>query len=193
MKFERFRTIIARPEFFGEPTEHMKRPITPNGYQALQQELRRLKASRPELSRAIETARAHGDISENADYDAAKAKSGMVEAKIRDIESSLAKADIIDPRKIASHERVVFGLSVIIQDVDSGEEKNLRLVGSDESDVERGMISFESPLGRSLIGKKVGDVARAKLPSGVREYEILRIFCDYETEEPREGDLRPEG
>lgn len=157
----------------------MKRPITPRGYNALRTELQRLKSTRPELSRAIEVARAHGDISENADYDAAKEKSGLVEAKIRDIEAKLALADLIDPRKITDMGRVVFGVSVKIEDTESGDQKVLSIVGSDESDADRGWISFESPLGRSLIGKNLGDVAKIKLPAGTREYEILEIFVDY--------------
>lgn len=157
----------------------MKRPMTPNGHNALRRELRKLKCQRPEASRAIEVARAHGDITENADYEAAKARSGMLEARIRDIESKLAEAEIIDPLKIANLDRVVFGLSVKVQDIDGGEEKVVSIVGSDESDVERGLISFESPIGKSLIGKVLGDVARVKLPNGIRELEILEIFCDY--------------
>lgn len=164
----------------------MKRPMTPNGYNALRRELKKLKAMRPELSRAIEVARAHGDLSENADYDAAKNKSGMVEAKIRDIETKLAMAEVIDPRRITSFNKVVFGLSVKIEEVDSGEGKTLTLVGSDESDVERGLISFESPLGRGLIGRSSGDTARLQLPGGTREYEIVEIFLDYT---PAEEDL----
>ncbi|RIL02773.1 MAG: transcription elongation factor GreA [Proteobacteria bacterium] len=159
--------------------------MTPNGYNALRRELKRLKASRPELSRAIEVARAHGDISENADYDAAKNKSGMVEAKIRDIESKLAYAQIIDPLKIASMDKVVFGLSVKIEDLDSSESKKISLVGSDESDIDKGLISFESPLGKALIGKQLGDVVKVNLPAGSREFEIMEIFVDY-VPEPEE-------
>ena len=165
----------------------MKTPITQNGYDSLRKELRKLKALRPELSRAIEVARAHGDISENADYDAAKARSGMVEAKIRDIEAKLASAEVVDPRRITSFEKVVFGLSVRIEDLDSGEQRVVSLVGTDESDAEKGFISFESPLGKSLIGKAVGDVARAKLPSGFKEHEVLEIFCSYEAAQQEEA------
>jgi transcription elongation factor GreA len=164
----------------------MKRPITPNGYSALRRELKRLKAQRPALALAIEIARGHGDLSENGDYDAAKEKSGMVEAKIRDLETKLSNAEIIDPRKIADHSRVVFGLSVTIEDVDSGEPRTLTLVGSDESDVEKGMISFESPLAKGLIGKSLGDVAKVSLPGGTKEFEIREIFLNY-TPEPEES------
>lgn len=148
-------------------------------------ELRKLKASRPELARAIEIARGHGDLSENGDYDAAKEKSGMTEAKIRDLEAKLAMAEIIDPLKNPNPDRVVFGVSVKISDVDSGDEKVISIVGADESDVDKGWISCESPLGRSLIGKVEGDVAKVQIPGGSREYEILEIFVDYQ-EEPVE-------
>jgi transcription elongation factor GreA len=158
----------------------MKHPMTPRGYNTLRAELLKLKSMRAELATAIEVARGHGDLSENGDYDAAKNKSGLVEAKIRDIEARLASSQIIDPLKITSHERVVFGLSVEIEDIDSGDKKRISIVGAEESDVDRGWISFESPLGKSLIGKQVGDVARLTLPGGVREFEVLEIFVDYQ-------------
>lgn len=169
----------------------MKRPITPRGYASLRDELKRLKTSRPELSRAIEAARAHGDISENADYDAAKNKSGLTEAKIRDLETKLANAEIIDPSRIGTPSKVVFGASARISDLDSDEQRTLTILGPDESNVDRGWISCESPLGKSLIGKEVGDVVKANLPGGVREYEILEIFVDYEPiEEQNQGEAQ---
>jgi transcription elongation factor GreA len=140
----------------------------------------KLKAMRPEIARMIEVARGHGDLSENGDYDAAKEKSGMVEAKIRDIEARLATAEIIDPRKLGTPSRVVFGSSVKIEDVDSGEQRVLSIYGAEESDVEKGWISYEAPLGRALIGKEEGDVAKVALPGGAREYEVLEIFVSYE-------------
>lgn len=159
----------------------MKRPMTPRGYAALRTELTRLKAMRPELARAIEIARGHGDLSENGDYDAAKEKSGMTEAKIRDIEARLAMAEVIDPRKLGEEiNRVVFGVSVKIEDIESGEQRTLSIFGAEESDIERGWISFEAPLGKALIGKELGDVAKVPLPGGAREYEILEIFVSYE-------------
>lgn len=165
----------------------MKRPMTPRGYAALRNELMKLKGMRPELARAIEIARGHGDLSENGDYDAAKEKSGMVEAKIRDIEARLSNAEVIDPRKLGTPNRVVFGVSVKLEDVDSGEQRVISLVGAEESDVEKGWISFEAPLGKGVIGKELGDVARVALPGGAREFEILEIFVDYQDEvsEPR--------
>ena len=160
----------------------MKRPITPRGYDALRKELQRLKSTRPEIARMIEVARGHGDLSENGDYDAAKEKSGMTEAKIRDIEAKLATADIIDPRKLKDPQRVVFGVSVKVADVESGEGRTLSIVGADESDIDKGWISCESPLGRSLIAKEIGDIAKVVVPGGTREYEIIEIFVDYQEE-----------
>ena len=156
----------------------MKRPMTLRGYNALRSELQRLKAQRPELAKAIETARGLGDLSENADYDAAKERSGMVEAKIRDIEARLTMAEILDMQKLKSAQRVMVGLSVRIQDVDSGEEKVLTILGTEEADATRGWISYESPLGKGLIGKESGEVTRLQLPGGAREYEIVEIYVD---------------
>lgn len=164
----------------------MKRPMTPVGYAALRVELMRLKSSRPELAKAIEVARALGDISENADYDAAKEKSGMTEAKIRDLEAKLSNAEVIDPRALKDPTRVVFGTSVRVADVDSGDEKVFSIVGADESNVAKGFISFEAPIGRALIGKEVGDIARMELPGGTKEFEILDIFV-----EPEKFEIQP--
>ena len=161
----------------------MKRPMTPRGYAALRSELMKLKSMRPELARAIEVARGHGDLSENGDYDAAKEKSGMVEAKIRDMETRLAMAEVIDPRKLTISERVVFGATVTIEDVDSGERRIISIYGAEESDVEKGWISFEAPLGKGLIGKEVGDVVKVALPGGAREYEIVELAVTYEESE----------
>lgn len=160
----------------------MKRPMTPRGYAALRTELMKLKSMRPELARAIEIARGHGDLSENGDYDAAKEKSGMTEAKIRDIETRLAMAEVIDPRKLGEPSRVVFGSSVKIEDVDTGDQRTISIFGAEESDVEKGWISFEAPLGKALIGKEIGDVVKVPLPTGAREYEVVEIFVVYEEE-----------
>ena len=162
----------------------MKRPMTPRGYAALRAELMKLKSMRPELARAIEIARGHGDLSENGDYDAAKEKSGMTEAKIRDLEARLATAEVIDPRRLGTPTRVVFGSSVKIEDVDSGEQRVISIFGAEESDVEKGWISFEAPLGKAMIGKEIGDVVKVPLPTGAREYEVVDIFVVYE--EPAE-------
>jgi transcription elongation factor GreA len=139
----------------------------------------KLKAMRPELARAIEVARGHGDLSENGDYDAAKEKSGMTEAKIRDIEARLAMAEVIDPRKLGEPSRVVFGASVKIEDIDSGDQRVISIYGAEESDIEKGWISFEAPLGKALIGKEIGDVVKVPLPTGAREYEVVEIFVLY--------------
>jgi transcription elongation factor GreA len=157
----------------------MKRPMTPRGYATLRAELMKLKAMRPELARAIEVARGHGDLSENGDYDAAKEKSGMTEAKIRDIEARLAMAEVIDPRKLGEPSRVVFGASVKIEDIDSGDQRVISIYGAEESDIEKGWISFEAPLGKALIGKEIGDVVKVPLPTGAREYEVVEIFVLY--------------
>lgn len=153
----------------------MKRPITPQGYAALRDELQKLKAQRPEVAKAIEIARGHGDLSENADYDAAKNKSGMIEAKIRDLESKIGLCEVIDPATLPPSEKVIFGTTVSISDIDSGEERCITIVGEDESDPSNGHISLASPLGRSLIGKREGDTVKVQVPGGTREYEITRI------------------
>jgi transcription elongation factor GreA len=160
----------------------MKVPMTPRSYAALRDELHKLKGSRPELAHAIEVARELGDISENADYDAAKEKSGMVEAKIRDIEAKLAHAQIINPAQINNPQKVMFGVSVKIVNMNTDEEKVFMLVGADESNVQKGLVSFESPIGKSLIGKAVGDIVTIQLPGGKTEYEITDLFVDYKDE-----------
>ena len=146
----------------------------------MRRELMRLKAMRPELAMAIEVARGHGDLSENGDYDAAKERSGMVEAKIRDLDLKLTFAEVIDPRKVGEPKRVVFGVTCRIEDMDSGEERVVSLYGADETNIERGWISYESPLGKALIGKELGDTARANLPGGTKEFEIVEITIEYE-------------
>jgi len=161
--------------------------MTPRGYAQMRKELMRLKGLRPEIANQIEVARGHGDLSENGDYDAAKERSGMVEAKIRDFEAKLAAADIIDPRRLADTRRVVFGLTIVIEEVDSGESRRISIVGEDESDIDRGMISVTAPLGRALIGKEVGDIARVNAPGGAREYEVMEIMIDYTEEEEADG------
>jgi transcription elongation factor GreA len=158
----------------------MKRPMTPSGYNTLRKDLIRLKAMRPELANEIERARELGDLKENADYDEAKRNSGMIEARIRDLEAKLAQAEIVTSAKLRNVSKVVFGISVRIEEVDSGEAKTISIVGADESDVDKGLISFESPLARGLIGKEVGDIARVAAPGGARDYEIMEIFLNEE-------------
>ncbi|HMO02528.1 MAG TPA: transcription elongation factor GreA [Oligoflexia bacterium] len=154
----------------------MKRLITPRGAVALRAELEKLKQLRPEIALAIEEARAHGDISENADYQAAKERSGMIEAKIRDIESRLSMIEEFDPKNVKSTAKVVFGLTVEVENLADGGIQQLTIVGADESNVEIGLISIESPLGRALIGKSAGDTVSVNLPSGSRDYLINKIF-----------------
>lgn len=152
-----------------------KTPMTTNGHKTMREELHRLKSQeRGKIVKAIEEARAHGDLSENAEYTAAKEAQGLLEARIRDLESKLSTAQVIDISSL-SGDKVLFGASVDISDLDSGEERNITIVGEDEANVESGFISYASPLARALIGKSMGDVAKVKLPNGVKEYEILSV------------------
>lgn len=148
-----------------------KVPMTPRGAEQLRAELQRLKEDRPRISREIETAREHGDLSENAEYHAAKERQGMVEARIKDIEDKLSRAEVIDPARL-SGERVQFGAHVKLTNLDTGEEVSYQLVGADESDIDAGRLSISSPLARALVGKSVGDEVTLRLPAGTRNYEI---------------------
>ena len=148
-------------------------PITLRGKLMLEAELKKLiLEERPTIIRAIEEARAHGDISENAEYDAAKERQAMIEGRIGEIQGKLAGVEAIDPAGIKS-DRIVFGASVEIQDTDSEEKSNYQIVGVDEADVKKGMISIISPLARAMIGKKTGDLVVVQSPKGDKEYEIL--------------------
>lgn len=150
-------------------------PMTPQGHKKLQEELKHLKSvERPKIVNEIEVARGHGDLSENAEYDAAKEKQGLVMARIAELEDKLACAQIIDPATL-THDRIVFGASVRIVDVDSGEELAYQIVGAYESDVRQGKISIDSPIAKSLIGKEQSDVVRVVTPRGAREFEILEV------------------
>lgn len=152
-----------------------KYPITPGGLKKLQEDLKRLKSvERPKVIEAISEARGHGDISENAEYDAAKEQQAFLEKKIRDLENKIANADVVDPTAMST-ERVVFGLNVTVQDLDSGEEVSYQIVGVDEADIAEQRISISSPVARALIGKSVGDVVQVQIPRGLRELEILNI------------------
>jgi transcription elongation factor GreA len=149
--------------------------MTVEGHRALQEELGRLKGEeRMKAVRAIEEARAHGDLSENAEYDAAKNAQGMLEARIRDLEGKLGTAQIIDVSTL-SGDKVVFGATVRFSDVDTGDERQVTIVGEDQADADRGLISFSSPLARALIGKRTDDVAKVRLPAGEKEYEVLEV------------------
>jgi transcription elongation factor GreA len=152
-----------------------KIPLTPRGAQRLREELKRLKeVERPRIVKAIEEARGHGDLSENADYDAAKEAQGLNEARIKEIEGTLALANIIDPATL-SGSKVVFGATVKLSDTDSGEEVVYQIVGEPESDIKAGLISINAPVARALIGREVGDTVNVKTPKGNREYEILEV------------------
>jgi len=149
-------------------------PITPKGVLKLKDELARLKEERPKISRDIGVAREHGDLSENAEYHAAKERQGMVEARIKDIEDKLARAEIIDPGKL-SGDRVSFGATVELSNVDTDETVTYQIVGAEEANVDDGLISISAPLARALIGKQVGDEVRVKLPAGERNYEVVAV------------------
>lgn len=155
------------------PTD--KLPMTIRGKMQLESELKRLiHDERPTIIRAIEEARAQGDISENAEYEAAKERQGMIEGRIADIQGKLAGAEVIDPAEIKS-DRIVFGAHVKVMDTESEEETSYQIVGVDESDVKKGMISILSPFARALIGKKVGDTVTVQSPKADREFEILHF------------------
>ena len=151
-------------------------PLTKRGADQLRDELQRLKSvERPSVINSIAEARAQGDLSENAEYDAAKEKQGFIEGRIAEIESKLAGAQIIDPSALDAEGRVVFAATVDLEDLDSGASVTYQIVGDDEADLEHGLISVSSPIARALIGKTEGDVASVQAPGGVREYEIIAV------------------
>ena len=153
-----------------------KIPLTRNGYDALKKELERLKrVERPENIKAIEEARAHGDLSENAEYAAAKDRQGFIEGRIGELAYKLANADIIDLSKLPKG-RAVFGSRVVLENIDTGEDVEYQLVGPDESNIEQGRISIVSPLGKAIIGKKPGDELTLNVPGGKRSYELVEIL-----------------
>jgi len=150
--------------------------MTVRGAERVKAELHRLKtAERPAVIQAIADARAHGDLSENADYDAAKERQGFIEGRIADLEGKIANAQVIDPASIDAEGRVVFGATVEIEDLDSGERVTYQIVGDDESDIKAGKVSINSPVARALIGKSEGDTAEVQAPGGVRAYEIVNV------------------
>ena len=157
----------------------MKRtPFTRQGFERLKKELHTLeRVERPRVIKAIEEARAHGDLSENAEYHAAKERQGQLEARIQYLHGTLSRADIIDCEN-QNCDRAVFGVKVRLENVDTGEEVVYQLVGPDESDINKGRISITSPLGRSILGKEEGDEVEVNTPSGRRSYELLEIFTD---------------
>ena len=153
----------------------MKTPMTKRGAELLRSELQRLKTvERPAITQAIAEARSHGDLSENAEYDAARERQGFTEARISDIEAKLANAQIIDPRLVDADGRVVFGATVDVED-QNGEKSTWQIVGEDEADIKEGRISVSSPIARGLIGKESGESAEVQTPGGVKRYEILDV------------------
>jgi transcription elongation factor GreA len=151
-----------------------KVPMTPEGYAALKEELKRKKAEIHQLARAIGEAAEEGDLKENAEYHAAREKQGLVKAQVNDIEDKLARAEVIDTSKL-SGERVAFGAWVTLEDVDNGEEVTYRIVGSDEADLDNGTISVTSPMARAMINRETGDEVRVKAPGGLRTYEVVEV------------------
>ena len=152
----------------------MSIPISQQGYQNLAKELDRLKKERPAVIQAIKEAREEGDLKENAGYDAARERQGMLEARINYIESRMAQFNIIDITTL-SGDKAIFGATVTVEDIDSGERKEFTLLGPDEADYTKGSISIQSPVGRALLGKKVGDELTVNVPRGRISYEIIDI------------------
>jgi len=151
-------------------------PLTRRGAELLKDELQRLKSvERPAVINAIAEARAQGDLSENAEYDAARERQAFVEGRIAEIESKLANAQVIDPAELDADGRVVFGATVELEDMESGDAVTYQIVGEDEADIKTGRISVSSPIARALIGKSADDVAEVRAPGGVREYQILDV------------------
>ena len=153
-----------------------KVPLTINGAERLRAELHQLKTvDRPNVIAAIAEARSHGDLSENAEYDAAKERQAFVEGRMKEIEGKLSNAQIIDPKLLDADGRCVFGATVELEDMDSGQVVTYQIVGDDEADIKESKISISSPIARALIGKYAGDVAEVKAPGGVREYEVIDV------------------
>ena len=150
-------------------------PMTPKGAAKVRDELARLKAERPKISRDIGTARDHGDISENAEYHAAKERQGMVEAQIKDLEDKLSRSEVIDPARL-SGTRIRFGATVSLANLETDEKMTYQIVGADEANIDEGTISISAPLARALIGKEVGDEVTVSLPVGKRTYEVLEVL-----------------
>ena len=151
-------------------------PLTRRGAEKLREELNRLKSvERHAAILAIAEARSHGDISENAEYEAAKDKQGFIEGRILEVESKLAAAQIIDPKALDADGRVVFGSTVDLEEEDSGSRVTYQIVGDDEADLKQGLVSISSPIARALIGQVVGDVAEVQAPGGLKSYEITGV------------------
>lgn len=153
-----------------------KRPISTEGHRKLNEEMDRLiRTERPSVIKEIEIALGHGDLSENAEYTYAKEKQALIETRIRDLQERLAASEIIDLSNRVVSERVVFGSTVTIEDLDTDERKVYQLLGQDEADISKGILSVDSPVGKALIGKETGDVVEIKTPNGIRECEIIAV------------------
>jgi len=151
-------------------------PLTKRGAEKLKEELQRLKTKdRPAVIAAIAEARSHGDLSENAEYDAAKDRQGFIEGRIKEVEGKLAAAQVIDPASLDAGGKVVFGATVDLEEEDSGEQVTYQIVGEDEADLKHGLINISSPIARALIGKEEGDTAVVQAPGGDRHYEIIAV------------------
>ncbi|UNU73067.1 transcription elongation factor GreA [Moraxella nasovis] len=154
-------------------------PMTPQGHADLEAELKQLKTvDRPRITTAIAEAREHGDLKENAEYHAAREQQGLCEARIRDIEAKLGGAQIINPKTLPQDGRVVFGVTVVLENLDTDEQCRYKIVGDDEADFKINKISVNSPIARGLIGKSEGDEAKIQTPSGLVEFEILEVIYE---------------
>lgn len=152
-------------------------PVTVRGAELLKEELQRLRGvDRPNVIQAIAEARAQGDLSENAEYEAAKERQSFIEGRISELEAKLSNLQIIDPKTLNAEGRVVFGATVNIEDLDSGSNKTYQIVGEDEADIKSGKISVSSPIARGLIGKSEGEIVEIAAPGGIKEYEILDVL-----------------
>jgi len=153
-----------------------KEPITVEGLKKLQEELRDLKDNkRPKVVAAIAEARTHGDLKENAEYHAAKEQQGHIEGRILEINDVIARANVIDVTKIENNGKIIFGSTVTVKDLENDKKKSFKIVGKDEADIEKSLIYFKSPMGKSLIGKTIKDLVTVKTPSGEKNFEILEV------------------
>jgi transcription elongation factor GreA len=151
-------------------------PMTRNGVERLKEELQQLKSQdRPNIIQAIAEARAQGDLSENAEYDAAKEKQGFIEGRISEIEAKLSNAQIIDPASLNAEGKCVFGATIDLEDLDDEKKVTYQIVGDDEADIKSSKISISSPIARALIGKELGDVVEVETPGGIKSYEIMNV------------------
>ncbi len=154
-----------------------KTPLTARGAEKLTEELKRLKSvDRPRVIAAIAEAREHGDLKENAEYHAAREEQGFIEGRIADIEGKLATSQVIDVTKLPQTGKVVFGVTVELMDIDSGEELSYRIVGEDEADVKSGLLAYSTPIARALLGKEEGDEIDVTVPGGTRRFEVLQVI-----------------